>query len=170
LAVKRSKYRIGIHGRSSTMSATLKELFSRALDCASAAERDRCLTEACGGDAALRAEVEALLRAHAKADGFLGQPALDAALPEANPAGSSGDTQAEWAGSERELSLDFLAPSTKPGSLGRLDHYEVCELIGRGGMGVVLKAFDEKLHRVSSKQRTSVGPMSFSRAMLSSWR
>src|SRR5262249_20145526 len=47
-----------------------------------------------------------------------------------------------------DLTLEFLDRSDKPNSLGRLGHYEVLEVIGRGGMGIVLRAFDEKLHRV----------------------
>ena len=43
--------------------------------------------------------------------------------------------------------LRFLTPSTRADSLGRLAHYEVLEVIGRGGMGIVLRAFDDKLHR-----------------------
>jgi serine/threonine-protein kinase len=43
--------------------------------------------------------------------------------------------------------LDFLEPPRTPGHLGRLGHYEVIEVVGRGGMGIVLKAFDEVLHR-----------------------
>src|SRR5262249_59236852 len=47
-----------------------------------------------------------------------------------------------------EVSLDFLEPSTKPGSLGRLGHHEVLGIIGRGALGIVVRAFDEKLQRV----------------------
>jgi hypothetical protein len=44
--------------------------------------------------------------------------------------------------------IDFLDPPEKLGQLGRLGHYEVHEVLGRGGMGIVLKAFDQVLHRV----------------------
>lgn len=44
--------------------------------------------------------------------------------------------------------LSFLAPSSEPGALGRLDHYEVLEVVGQGGTGVVLRARDTKLLRV----------------------
>lgn len=45
------------------------------------------------------------------------------------------------------LSLQFLQPSDHPESLGRLGPYEVLELLGIGGFGIVLKALDTKLHR-----------------------
>lgn len=44
--------------------------------------------------------------------------------------------------------VELLEPSDQPGSLGRLGSYEVSEVVGQGGMGVVFKAFDPTLHRV----------------------
>jgi eukaryotic-like serine/threonine-protein kinase len=66
-------------------------------------------------------------------------------------AGSDPETTGTIAGrntlGEPEFSLDFLAPSSTPGSLGQLGLYEVTQLLGRGGFGIVLKAFDPALGR-----------------------
>ncbi|HTU21751.1 MAG TPA: protein kinase [Gemmataceae bacterium] len=47
-----------------------------------------------------------------------------------------------------EADLSFLQPADDPNLLGLLESYQVQEVIGRGGMGVVLKAFDPVLHRL----------------------
>ena len=46
-----------------------------------------------------------------------------------------------------QSSFDFLEPSSHSGHLGRLGHYEVIDVLGQGSFGIVLRAFDEKLHR-----------------------
>lgn len=135
----------------------------------STAERLVFLNEVCGDDEALRQRVEARLQAPQAGNG-LGHPTEveQSAVLSSDREGTelvhpliTGDegsdalsipttareTQDQQAGNGDEA-LDFLHPSTKPGALGRLGHYEVTALVGRGGMGVVLRAFDEKLHRV----------------------
>jgi hypothetical protein len=44
--------------------------------------------------------------------------------------------------------LYFLCPDDRPNLLGTLGDYEVREVIGQGGMGVVLKAYEPALHRL----------------------
>lgn len=46
-----------------------------------------------------------------------------------------------------DVSLDFLQPSDNARHLGKLGPYQITEVVGRGGMGVVLKGFDPSLTR-----------------------
>src|SRR5262245_16581723 len=130
------------------MNASEEAIFAEALDIADPKERAAFLDRACAGNAALRATIEALLAAY-PAGSFLEVPAVPL------PTGEPGDREPTRAAAaqptsrdEETPSLDFLTPSDKPGSPGRLAHYEILEVVGQGGMGIVLRAFDEKLHRV----------------------
>jgi formylglycine-generating enzyme required for sulfatase activity len=143
-----------------------RTIFLAALEKDDPAQRKAYLDEACAGDPALRERVELLLQSHEQAGSFLGRPALeqvaaDAAAraaraekpTEAFAAARAGPGPGPVAGGETRaepgsVDLGFLAPSAKPGALGRLGHYEVQEVLGQGGFGVVLKAFDGRLQRV----------------------
>lgn len=45
------------------------------------------------------------------------------------------------------LKLDFLAEPVDPAYVGRLDHFDIARIIGRGGMGIVFEGFDTHLRR-----------------------
>jgi hypothetical protein len=89
--------------------------------------------------------VEGLLAALGRADNFLEGPA-GAPLPAPGP----GPTRRGGAAPDEEAEepIDFLEPPVRTDSLGRLGHYEVLQIVGRGGFGIVFRAFDDVLQRV----------------------
>ena len=95
-----------------------REIFAGAMDRASEAERAAFLDSACGGDVALRARVEALLREQGELGSFLESPhaavagaagGVTADATWAPPARASGPTSC-WSRSARGA----WAPSTSP--------------------------------------------------------
>jgi WD40 repeat protein len=111
------------------------------------AERTEYLATTCGPDTTLRRRIEALLRSHEQAGAFLGETAPQRLAAEFATPELAGDMTAGPDRADPAEPLDFLAPSTDPTALGRLGHYEIRDVIGRGGMGIVLRAVDEALHR-----------------------
>src|SRR5688572_22751984 len=112
----------------STDPNRVKAIFLAAAELPDVAARTAYLEQVCGGDTGLRERVEALLCSHDPSGSFLGTPA--AALPDSDNAGTMAlgppGTSGSPAGRDHDDesgSLQFLSPSARPDSLGRLGHY-----------------------------------------------
>ena len=84
-------------------------------------ERESYLDEACAGDSALRAEVEALIDSHARSGNFIESPAYEVLAD--------------------SLTQTDLVPGTSIGP------YEIIRRLGSGGMGDIYLAEDTRLGR-----------------------
>jgi tetratricopeptide (TPR) repeat protein len=70
--------------------------------------------------------------------------------PDRGPPAHAGGTLAESAAQTGAAlnDLKVFERSDRPGSIGRIGSYEVLDQVGRGGMGIVLKALDPRLDRI----------------------
>lgn len=131
---------------------TEEQVFLAALDLPDATARTAYLDKACGVDSEFRRQVEALLASHFRSGEFLDVPAAEQIKAVSNRDDTvtvQGDSEsAKKTSDEESEGLEFLTPSTRPDSLGRIGHYEVLQILGKGGFGIVFRAFDDILQRV----------------------
>src|SRR3989442_6464055 len=92
--------------------AVIREIFLKALETPSPAEREAYLQAACGSDAVLRAKVEALLHSH-EDDSFLERPAVEVAT---------------------SVIVTHEPLTEGPGAV--IGRYKLLQKIGEGGFGV----------------------------------
>lgn len=142
---------------SPSTSNRIESLFSRALEAPTEELREEFLARSCAGDARIRSRVEALLLAHNRAGSFLETPLIElddtgfslgfGDSPPRRTLRSASDTRiADTADTHVDLA-SILDPPTRPGDLGTFDGHRITDVLGRGGAGIVLKAFDDRLNR-----------------------
>ncbi|MFT3880630.1 MAG: hypothetical protein QM703_13325 [Gemmatales bacterium] len=108
---------------------TEQDVFHGALEIEDPKARLEFSNVACATNQSLRNRLERLITSHFQTQSFLDATLIDQVTA-------------------AKHSLSFLLPPVISGAIGRLDHYDVLNVIGRGGISVVLKRHYSKLQRV----------------------
>src|SRR5437764_14930069 len=98
----------------------VKEIFLSAVEKTDSAERDAFLREICGNDEELRLQVEALLRQHEQASGFLESP----------PPGLAESADPE----KRDVAITASEATPNEAIGARIGPYKLLQKLGEGGM------------------------------------
>ena len=117
-----------------------EHVFEQAVKIADPVLRSQYIDSECAGSGSLKQSVERLVELHLGAGSFLERPAAE--VPTAFRTDDTTDHDLET----QRKTLDFIDFSDDE-SKKTLAHYEIHEMIGQGGMGVVLGAYDTKLRR-----------------------
>ena len=109
----------------------LKAIFSEALERSPGHDRIAYLDQACGNDPEVRSQVERLLAAHERAEGFL------------ESAAGAGAVATAQGGDALDAVSSPVVPPPLEGTGGRIGPYKLLQEIGEGGMGTVFMAEQE---------------------------
>jgi serine/threonine protein kinase/formylglycine-generating enzyme required for sulfatase activity len=131
-------------------------IFQQAIEIVDSQQRAKFVAMACDGNRELQNRVERLIKAHCGLGDFLDESGFISTSETVGVAVAELDDGAIKTSSSEKVEptggypvdLHFLQPSSTPGVLGTLGHYEVLDLIGQGAFGLVLRARDMKLERI----------------------
>ncbi len=124
-----------------------QDIFINALSYADPAERSRYLDGVCQADASLRQRIDELLECHESSGSVLDRRPVELVVSLQFQEDITESFEEPVETTALQQLRPYLETSDYPSSLGKLGHYELLQILGQGGYGIVAKAVDTKLER-----------------------